>query len=75
MGDDAARHAFQIVNELFVEHVKDAPGRQHIAPMRHELLIMPVVATKFGEVVGVSCPLVKCTEKQETQVSIGSRIA
>ena len=52
-GDDAARRACQIRNQLLVAHVDDTPRRQHPAPMLHQGSVVPVIAAKLGEIVGV----------------------
>ena len=56
MGYDATRYALQISDQFLVMHVDDASRRQHVVPMRHQRSVMPVVATKFGEVVSMLMP-------------------
>jgi hypothetical protein len=53
VGNDAMRLPFDISDHVFIIHVEDAPGRQHAAPMRHQSLVMSVVATEFREVIGL----------------------
>ena len=54
MGDDLARLLLEIVDDLFVLHLKHDAGRQNIAPMRHHLLVGSVIAPQFPKIVGIN---------------------
>lgn len=53
MRDDATRLTFEIADHVLVLHIEDATGRQHTVPMRHQLLITPIVPAQLRQIVGV----------------------
>jgi len=59
MGNDAPRLAFQISHYLFIADIENATRRQYTVPMRHQCLVMVIIAAKLGQIVGVILSLRK----------------
>ena len=53
MGNDAPRLAFQVSHYVFIADIENATRRQHTVPMRHQCLVMAIIPTKLGQIVGV----------------------
>ena len=53
VSNNAPRHMLQIGDYILIVYVKDASGRQHLMPMRHQRLVLSVIAAKFGQIVSV----------------------
>ena len=75
MGEDTPCLAFQVRDHVLVTHVEDASFRQHAVPMRHQRAGSGVIAAELGEIVGMALLGGNSLEKQDMQVSTGSRTA
>ena len=53
MGDDPPRLPFNVSDQILVVNIENTTGRQHLMPMGHERLVVPIISAKFAQLVGV----------------------
>ena len=53
MSNDTARLAFQVSHDVFIADIENATRRQDAVPMRHQRLVMSIIAAKLGQIVGM----------------------
>src|SRR5436190_989066 len=49
--EDASRLVLEVIDHLFVADIEHGPGRQHLAPMRHQFMIFPVVTAELAQLI------------------------